>query len=702
MSEPPASASSPWLRIKEHKVLQWSLAYLGAALALAHGQELVGHAFHWPDVTSRIVIGALIVGFPLAVAAAWYHGHKGLTRISAGELTVVSVMLLVGAGVLMLLVRTPAEEQSTVAASTAPTPAPAVVASAVPAHGTVPIADRKKPRLAILPFDNLSPDPENAFFTDGLHEEILATLAQRAPGLEVISRTTMMIYRQKPKPLSEMARELGATHVIEGSVRRDGKQVRLTLQLIDASTDDHVWAQNYDRTLANALTLQTEVASEVASQLSVRLTQRAGEFKPPTQDPKAYDLFLKALLARNAVTRSTSAEVLQGIQEPLDGAIALDPAFAAAYAQRAVLYMLRFTYGVDTSEEVLRHGRADLATAERLAPGDPNVLNAKAQYRAYMDGDPSGALTLYEAAETAGLADPLWLYLKNDTLSAMGRMDDAIRGAEHAMALDPRNPYVVASLATLYAAGRRPVDAARIFDFGIEEFPDEPQFGVQRALLVRGYTGSSAGTTAYMAKYGEQLRKVTDPGQFLMTEVGILRYERRFGEMAQALTAEPARTIRGPPWAGEQPLAEPRGWTYLFLDDRVRAAAAGREILDFLAHRPETKWNRAYQRLMAAEAHLFVGDRPRAVASAREVTQSAFFPYQQVYLNMPLAGVYAWAGYEDEAVAMLERLSTELPATVPPASIARDPFFALPLAHNARYRELAARIEAEMRATKLE
>src|SRR5262249_16658776 len=147
------------------------------------------------------------------------------------------------------LERPAATTPSPVSSTTAP-----LTASSL-ASPTGPASASRKPRIAILPFENLSPDPNNAFFPDGLHEEILATLAQRAPDLEVISRTTMMMYRLKPQSAAQVAKDLGASHILEGSVRREAKQVRLTLQLIDARNDDHVWAQTYDRTLANALTL---------------------------------------------------------------------------------------------------------------------------------------------------------------------------------------------------------------------------------------------------------------------------------------------------------------------------------------------------------------------------------------------------------------------------------------------------------------
>jgi Tol biopolymer transport system component len=128
-SLPPVAPASPWARIKEHKVLQWSLAYLGAALALAHGQELLAHNFHWPELVGHVLIGALIVGFPIAVALAWYHGHKGLNRLSAGEMTVVSLLLVIGAGLLIALVRTPGEHEANPVASAESMTASAVVPS---------------------------------------------------------------------------------------------------------------------------------------------------------------------------------------------------------------------------------------------------------------------------------------------------------------------------------------------------------------------------------------------------------------------------------------------------------------------------------------------------------------------------------------------------------------------------------------------
>jgi TolB-like protein len=232
---PSIDAASIWARIQEHKVLQWTLAYAGAALAIGQGQELMAAAFGWPPAVGRIVMALLVLGLPLVLTLAWYHGHKGLKQIAAGELMVVSVLLLVLGVGFVLLVRAPEDARESAAQVTGDSPA----ATASPAVESTTDAPPAKPRIAILPFDSISLDPNNVIVTDGMHEEILSTLANRTLGqLDVISRPTMMTFRGRPVTVAEVASALGGTtHVLAGTVRREGQELRLTLQLIDARSD---------------------------------------------------------------------------------------------------------------------------------------------------------------------------------------------------------------------------------------------------------------------------------------------------------------------------------------------------------------------------------------------------------------------------------------------------------------------------------
>jgi TolB-like protein/DNA-binding winged helix-turn-helix (wHTH) protein len=266
-----------------------------------------------------------------------------------------------------------------------------------PAAASIDVVPVRKPRLAVMPSENLSPDPQNAFFADGLHEEIVSTISERVPGVEVISRTTMMSYRTSPpKALSVVAHELGASHLIEGSVRREANKVRLTLQLIDARTDGHIWSASYDRTLADVLNLESQVAEEVAAQLSAQLTHSQRPAATPMHDTEAFDLYLKALLAFR--TFNDEPPVFRQIEELLSRVIARQPDFALAYAQRARARTLMFISGRDTSEAFVNQIRTDLATAQRLAPKDPIVLAVNG-YFLMCANDTSGALEAYAAAE---------------------------------------------------------------------------------------------------------------------------------------------------------------------------------------------------------------------------------------------------------------------------------------------------------------
>src|SRR5215469_4288776 len=277
-----------WRRVRDHKIIQWALGYLAAALALTHAEELIARAFEWPELISRALIVVLALGLPVAITLAWYHGHRASRHVTGAEASIIAILLLIGSGLLWALVRThePAVTQSVAEHAAAPTmspvsPAAVPVTPASTAAPLVPAPNSGKPRIAILPFENLSPDPANAFFTDGLHEEIISTLSNRAPDLEVISRTTMMLYRSG-KSVQAISRELGATHVLEGSVRREGNTVLLTLQLINARIDQHIWSQDYPRRLKSEIALESEVANEVASQLSVKLSVESQQPRAPT------------------------------------------------------------------------------------------------------------------------------------------------------------------------------------------------------------------------------------------------------------------------------------------------------------------------------------------------------------------------------------------------------------------------------------
>jgi TolB-like protein/DNA-binding winged helix-turn-helix (wHTH) protein len=582
------------------------------------------------------------------------------------------------------------------------TPAPRVAgdsATPSPAAG--------KLRLAVLPFENLSPDPANAFFTDGLHEEILSTLARRAPGLDVISRTTMMGYRVAPKPVQQVARELTASHVLEGSVRREQNKVRLTLQLIDARNDRHLWSQNYDRTLSDALTLQSEVANEVASQLSVQLVSRESHASASPNNPDAYDLYLKGLLARQFLGPLAPIEKFRDVEGLFSRVIELDPAFAPAYAQRSTFRGAMFAFNYDVSEAQVRRIREDVNAGLRLAPDDPEVLAAEALYWSWVERDLPRALATFEAAEAAGLADTMFISGKSITLTRLGRVDESLRLNQRLMALDPGNPFILGNAAASLYTARRPEQAMRAVKRAIEQFPGGVPLEFVRGQLVFGYTGQTDEWRATLDRASQRLPPVVLVDQHFL----LLRIEGRYPELKTLLddiTDPSVRVVSGTGGSslfgvGSRPTALYRGWVALLLNDSVAAAKHGREVLKFAANEKETSRNQWFLRLLQSHGHTFLGEHAAAIAAGGEAL--GLMPATRDALSwLPtvsgVAAAYAWSGAEDEAVALLEEYSSATPGPGP-ALITRDPLFSVPLARNARYRALADRLEAQMRSTEL-
>jgi TolB-like protein len=312
----PDSSSAPagiWQRVRQHKMLEWGLGYLGAALAIAHGAELLGHTFAWPETVQRLVMGLLIVGFPLALTIAWFHGHKGLQRVTAGELMVGSVLLIVGAVLLISLVRAPSESETKAGEHTSRAPAA--------------VADPGAISLAVLPFVNLSADKDQEYFVDGPSEELLSQLAQ-VNGLRVVARTSSFAFKGRNEDLRVIAEKLGVNRVLEGSVRKAGDQLRITAELVNAADGSSIGSYNYDRRLDDVFKVQQEIAKDVAATLRVKL--QGGDTSRPTGGTENIAAYDKYLLARSLAGRFDGASALKARQLYRE-ALELDPRFALAW-----------------------------------------------------------------------------------------------------------------------------------------------------------------------------------------------------------------------------------------------------------------------------------------------------------------------------------------------------------------------------------
>jgi TolB-like protein len=417
----PAPSEDLWQRVKEHKVLQWSLTYFGASLALAHAQDLLSHTYHWPEFVGRLLIGVLIVGFPIVLAVAWYHGHKGLKQISAGEMTVISIMILIGAGLLIVLVRPPVETASDTAVIPARTPS---LSQNSPTHPTSAPSD-SGPSIAVLPFVNMSSDREQEYFSDGLSEELLNELAQ-VPNLRVIGRTSSFAFKGKNEDLRTIGETLGVNHILEGSVRKSADSLRITAQLINPADGSHLWSGTYDRKLGAVFEIQEDIARTVASALRVSI-EATNLREGGTQNLEAYDAFLRA---------SSGGELLDAIAH-LERAVELDPQFTQAWVQLADDYGGARLFVPERSAEWMQKGHAAVNRVLALAPQSAAAKMLMAG-REIETGNLLAAERLFDSARAlpTGATSNLTLFYGLFLLS-VGRAQDALPILQAAQQVDP-------------------------------------------------------------------------------------------------------------------------------------------------------------------------------------------------------------------------------------------------------------------------
>ena len=318
--------------------------------------------------------------------------------------------------------------------------------------------------IAVLPLENLSEEKENAYFADGIQDELLSNLA-KIKDLKVISRTSVMQYKSGiTRNLKEIAQQLGVSNVVEGSVRRSGNRIRVSVQLIDALTDHHIWVQNYDRTLADSLALQGELATEIAAALGATLSpqEKARVEAKPTNNPAAYDAYLRAraFAAGSPFDKSTVENAIRSYQE----AVKLDPAFALAWARLSCAQSDSYWLGHDPSPAQLAAAKDSPDHALALDPNLPETHLALGYYRYYGQRDFTGALEEFQQAEkglpnNVDITNAIALIQRR-----LGHWDEAIDRFRRVVELDPRNTNAYNTLANTYNALRRFPEALATLD----------------------------------------------------------------------------------------------------------------------------------------------------------------------------------------------------------------------------------------------
>ncbi len=340
--------------------------------------------------------------------------------------------------------------------------------------------------IAVLPFENLSDDKQNAYFTDGVQDEILSDLAKIAD-LKVISRTSVMQYKSGvARNLREISQQLGVAHVVEGSVQRAANKVRVIAQLIDARNDAHLWAQTYDRDLADVFAIQSEIAKAIADQLQAKLSpnEKKAIEQPPTTDLAAFDLYsrAKSLLLTRSFSVTGEPDRRKAI-ELLDEAVKRDPSFFDAYCQLAFaheqLYAVR---GSDHTPARLALAEAAVQAATRLRPDAAETHLARAQYLYYGRRDYAGALAELEIARRGLPNDPRLFEFTGYILRRRGQQEEGLQNLQRAVELDPRNFLTLQQIALSYQFLERYAEAIVALDRALTIVPDNVETRANRGL----------------------------------------------------------------------------------------------------------------------------------------------------------------------------------------------------------------------------
>jgi TolB-like protein/tetratricopeptide (TPR) repeat protein len=427
----PSWWGSVWRRIKEHKIAEWTIAYVAFAFVALHGATLLSDALEWPHVIVRALTFLLILGCPIVPILAWYHGVRALKRVSGSELIIITLLLAIGGSLLWMVPRPTAEraraETPSPLSTINPKPDTTEAAFNPPAHS-----------VAVLPFVNMSGDPKEDYFSDGVSEELLNALAG-LNDLQVVARTSSFSFKGKDVDVPTIARRLNVGAILEGSVRRAGNTVRITAQLINTVTGFHLWSATYDRPFTDIFKVQTEVATAVAQQLEIKLAgnEPAKLEVGGTKNPAAYDAYLRG---RRVLQEGNTGPGWRAALLALDEAIALDPNYATAYALRTnPLIILSFEPNIEGARALREQAIASAERAVALAPdlADAHLALEAAHSRILQDfvgadAECERALALEPGSVNVQGAVANWTDLK-------GKFEPALVAAQRVVSLDPQN-----------------------------------------------------------------------------------------------------------------------------------------------------------------------------------------------------------------------------------------------------------------------
>lgn len=467
-------AGAFFAELKRRNVYKVAVAYIVAAWALAQGLAQVLPVFDVPNWAVRLLIVLLVLGFPLALAFAWVYEitPEGIKRTEdvdpaesighhTGRRIIALTVALAVVALAITIIRLPHAKEG--------------ADPAAPISGAASIVTKS---VAVLPFVNLSDERENAFFADGIQDELLTDLS-RIADLKVISRTSVAQYKNAAvRNLHDIAQQLRVAYLVEGSVQRATGRVRVNAQLIDGRSDSHLWAKTFDKPLDDVFAVQTEIAETIAQQLHAHISPeaKAAIEEKPTNDIVAYDLYLQTLQLWHNISTSKDWEgdTHKGINF-LDRAVQRDPRFGLAYGLLVELNLNLYNW---TDHSVARQGRAKAALdqAMRFAPDAVETYVARYWYYSFVDHDSVAALEMMRHAARLLPNDSDILTALSSAAARRADWAEAVRSSERAKELDPAGPNVPNHLTSLYLGLRDYARCDEVADDAIRRFPNAPGY----------------------------------------------------------------------------------------------------------------------------------------------------------------------------------------------------------------------------------
>ncbi len=656
--------------LKRRNVVRVGIAYAVASWIILQLTDVVGEILNLPQWGGQLILVMLAVGFVLALFFAWAfeltpEGIKREAEVDRSQSMAPQTSRKLDRAIIGLLVLGLAYfiyesrfmDRDDPAMPSAETNEVAVVMDDTglatgQATQSAPEPDRQS--IAVLPFANRSLKQEDQFFTDGIHDDLLTQLA-KINGLKVVSRTSVMQYRDTQKTIAQIAGELGVGTVLEGGIQRAGDRVRINAQLIDVNSDQHLWAETFDRemTVENIFDIQSEITRQITQAVRGELNEaeQANLAQVPTSNLEAYEAYLKALALINK--GDYDQKNYQEAEVWANQAVQLDPEFALAWAMLVEIHGQAVWIGYDASEEREARALEALINARRFGPGQAETIAAEAEYAYRIQQDFPAAVALFRNAHEALPGDADVLYRLAIAQRRTEDLDGAEESFKQSMVLDPNNARPVIGLAELWVFNGELEKAQVLLDRGIEKFPDSQDLKAFRVEWAR-----STGDQDLIRSTLTGMTATTTPMYFITrTEVYLA-----LGDLDRAIAVwdEPIMQLMDKDRSRIGSREAFSAWAYSLKGEPEAARAEAERCIARLSNLPPGGGQvEGFEMITLGYCYVFAGEPELAVRAANQA-QAAITTADDLFHGSLIAQyrahILAMAGRRDEALQEIERL----------------------------------------------